>query len=130
MTREQYDALTPFLDNMGTAHRVGYTRNIMSKDRKRLLAIYKELTGLSPQAGVHCSACLVGILQELYALYVNFTDEPVTETVDNTEAEKVVTVRRGRKKSKSDEAEGGNQERQSTPASEIQGRVEASDRLP
>lgn len=81
MKQENYNYLKKFDDNMITASKAGYSRNISRKEIKRIVEIYKEETGREYNDNPYCSGCMVNILTELKGMYDSHRHK-----VDDTES--------------------------------------------
>lgn len=81
MKQENFDAVAPWEDNMGTAVRADWTRNISREAAETFQRVWREESGDATYT-VHrnCGACILDVLQRVGRLYFAHKEQQAAET--------------------------------------------------
>ena len=107
LTQEELDKLAPYEQNMRTAVRSKYLRNVGRSGLAVMIPIYERATGYRIHVNDTCGTCILDFLQRLGRIYFADKDEinarnvdtEATQSTETPEAEQVPKNKRGRKKS-------------------------------
>lgn len=75
LTKEQYDALTPFKDQLRSAYKSSFVR-ITSSEFNQVAEIYHEVFGIQlRKSQMTCGTCRLNTMRKLGELYAKYTEE-------------------------------------------------------
>lgn len=88
ITKEQYEKLKPYEDNLNTSFHADYCRNLGQNKVKVLDEIYRDIFGKASQLKSGCSFCVLESMKELAREYYHYVpqvqNEPKPKKVTNS----------------------------------------------
>lgn len=101
LTKEQYEALTPYAQNLKSAYKNSFVR-MSGADFMKVVPIYTEVFGKSlTKSQMSCNTCRLNTLRKLGELYLNYEEKAAEK-----EEKKKETIKKTAKPKKTDGQKG------------------------
>lgn len=98
LTKEQYDALTPYAQNLKSAYKNSFVR-MSGADFVKVAEIYTDVFGKSlTKSQMSCNTCRLNALRKLGELYVQYTEKEVEKEEKKKRRPKKLTEENGTEK--------------------------------
>lgn len=87
LTKEQYEALTPWKDALRSAYKNSFVR-VSGSDFNKIAEIYNKIFQPLRKGQMGCNTCRLNALKKLGELYANYTEESQEEKKEKKERTK------------------------------------------